>query len=58
MVDITDYAGGADGETPEFTAASREVAEAARHISRWRRRRIDRRVIRETGYVTATEGDQ
>ncbi len=47
---ITDYDAGINEETPEFLRLNREVIEAERGVSWWRRALIDRRILRELDY--------
>lgn len=51
---IAEYAAGIDWETPEFGPLNRAVHAAKRDVPAWRRRLIDRRILRELDYWNRT----
>ncbi len=53
---IEEYEAGIDWETPEFLRLNREVADAERGVSWWRRWLISRRILRELDYWDRMEG--
>jgi hypothetical protein len=53
---IDEYRAGVTWETRAFLLLNREVAEAERDVSWWRRWLIDRRILRELDYWNRMRG--